>query len=176
MGWTSFNLREPVKEWFKNYWESNSKYKVLDSALVKRTTMYGAIQNIETKEVFCAIFLIHWSNSDYNFSYKDMTEFEGPYQYECPKRIFNLLTPLHNSKFANNWREKVIAYHKQKESLKGTCVIKLKSPITFKRSKETEISFDHFLKICRKINSFVNFLLFSKLALNMSRIDIRVLF
>jgi hypothetical protein len=153
MGWTSFNLREPIKQWFKNDWESNGKYKVLDSALVKRTTMYGAIKNLNTNEVFCAVFLIRWSNSDYNFSYKDMTEFEGPYQYECPQRIFNLLTPLSEiktiSEFAKNWREKVIAYHKTRESLKGTCVIKLKTPIDF-NTKPVKMSFDHFLKIGRK--------------------------
>ena len=44
MGWTSFKLDEPIKEWFRKQWECNSKYKVLDSALLKRTTMYGAVQ------------------------------------------------------------------------------------------------------------------------------------
>ena len=51
MGWTSFKLDEPIKEWFRKQWECNSKYKVLDSALVKRNTMYGAIKNIETNEI-----------------------------------------------------------------------------------------------------------------------------
>jgi hypothetical protein len=52
MGWTSFRLKEPVKNWFKNQWESTDGYKVLDSALAQRTTLYAAIQKIETGEVF----------------------------------------------------------------------------------------------------------------------------
>ena len=31
MGWTSFSMRKPVREWFKEEWESGGNYEVLDS-------------------------------------------------------------------------------------------------------------------------------------------------
>ena len=69
MGWTNFNLpKGTVKEWFKRTWEEGNNYKVLDSALVNRSTMYGAVEKVATGEVFCAVFLIRWSKGYYNFS------------------------------------------------------------------------------------------------------------
>ena len=38
------------------------------------------------------------------FSYKELLENEGPYKYDCPPRIINLLSPTRNKK-ANKWRE-----------------------------------------------------------------------
>ena len=61
---------------------------------------------IKEQQVFAAIFLTSTDNKDYfNFSYKDMDETMGPYKYDCPKGILNLLTPTDNE-YANNWRAK----------------------------------------------------------------------
>jgi len=152
MGWTSFKLDEPIKEWFKKEWESNSKYKVLDSALLKRTTMYGAIQNIETKEVFCAVFLVRWSREYYNFSYKDMTEFAGPNECECPERIMKLLTVLNDTNDSNGWarewrkrcKETILNRKKMKT---GNYVIKTNEPVNF----TSGASYQYFKKIGKRM-------------------------
>ncbi len=132
MGWTSLSMHEPVKEWFKNKW--GTEYEVLDSALVNRKTLFGAIKNIRTGDVFCAVFLILWNNSNYNFTYKDMTEFVGPIEVNCPKRIMKLLSPLNDendpSGYARRWRQRVENYWAERENLKGK-IIKLSEPINF---------------------------------------------
>jgi hypothetical protein len=149
MGWTSFNLSQPVKQWFSESWGED--YEVLDSALVKRNTLYGAIRKKSTQEVFCAVFLIRWSRDYYNFSYKDMTEFAGPCEVECPKRIMKLLTPLdeNNSKnqFAIKWRKSVNEYWELRDMLKRKDVcIKTKNPVEFTSGAR----YQYFKKIGRK--------------------------
>jgi hypothetical protein len=151
MGWTSFSMHESIKEWFKKKWKSDNRYKVLDSALVKRNTMYGAIKNIETNEIFCAIFLIRWSNNYCNFSYKDMTEFVSPCEIECPERIMKLLTPLNDkdniNDLARKWRNKVYNYWNiQKKLNSGKYLIKTNTPIKFSNG----LSFNYFKKIGKK--------------------------
>jgi hypothetical protein len=143
MGWTSFNLpKGTVKEWFKRTWEDGGNFKVIDSALVNRSTMYGAIEKVDTKEVFCAVFLIRWSKGYYNFSYKDMTEFVGPCECSCPVRIMKLLTPLDENdsqnEYAINWRKKVEAYWMKKNcinQIKADKIIKTTEPISFANGK-----------------------------------------
>ncbi len=146
MGWTSLPMHKPVKEWFKNSWGNN--YEVLDSALIKRKTLYGAIKNIQTGDVFCAVFLIRWSRDYYNFSYKDMTEFVGPIEVNCPKRIMKLLTPLNNendpNNYARDWRKRVNDYWSMRKNLKNN-VIKLSEPALFKSGHR----YQYFKKIGR---------------------------
>jgi hypothetical protein len=137
MGWTSFNMKRPVKEWFKDEWNSE-KYEVIDSALVRRNTLYGAIRIKETGEIFCAIFLIRWSRSYYNFCYKDMTEHSGPNVVECPQRIMKLLSPLDDTNdpngWARAWRRKVESFWAKREKMKKKrdAVIKSNEPINFR--------------------------------------------
>jgi len=136
MGWTSFSMRKPVKEWFKEEW-SGEMYEVIDSALVKRNTLYGAVKKKDTGEVFCAIFLIRWSRGYYNFCYKDMTEHSGPNQIECPKKIMKLLSPLNDENDVNGWgrewRKRVEEYWNKKDTLKlnKDSIIKTKEPVNF---------------------------------------------
>jgi hypothetical protein len=149
MGWTSFRLKEPVKNWFKNQWESTDGYKVLDSALAQRTTLYAAIQKIETGEVFCAVYLIRWSNEYFNFCYKDMTEHSGPCESKCPQRIFDLLTPLsddENNNYAREWRKRVETLLIKRKELSGCVkIIKVENPIGFGRGYH----FQYFKKVGR---------------------------
>ena len=141
MGWTSISMRQPVKEWFKNSWDNeNSDYEVIDSTIVKRMTIYGAIRQKSTGNVFCAVFLIRWSRDEYNFSYKDLTEFAGPCETECPPRIFKLLTPLDDvtdpDGFARKWRERVKVLHDTRKKLSKGYIIKLKEPTSFSNGNE----------------------------------------
>jgi hypothetical protein len=155
MGWTSYPMHKPVKEWFKEQWENSSavKYEVIDSALVKRNTLYGAIRIKESGEIFCAVFLIRWSRDVYNFSYKDMTEHSGPCVCDCPQRIMKLLSPLNdendNSGYARDWRKRVENYWEKRNTLKKNkeAIIKTKTPVQFTNGNQ----YQYFKKIGRTI-------------------------
>lgn len=135
MGWTSFNMKDPVREWFKKQWDyENSDYEVIDSALVARNTLYGAVKQKSTGEVFCAVFLIRWSRSYYNFSYKDMTEHAGPTVCNCPERIMKLLSPLKDDDsngYAKEWRKRVEEYWKERKTINKGNVVKTENPVSF---------------------------------------------
>ena len=103
-------MHESVKDWFTREY-TDEKREVLDVALVKRNTMFAAVRLRATGQVVAFVFLIRWSRDVYNFSYKDMTEFSGPGEIECPKRILKLLTPLNDeldpNGYARKWRQDV---------------------------------------------------------------------
>jgi len=151
MGWTSFRLNEPIKVWFVRQWEGNGKYKVLDCALVRRMTLYGAIKNNETGDVFCAVYLIRWTRDYDNFCYKDLSEHSGPYEDNCPERIFKLLTPLNNGNdplgYARAWRERVEKYYITSKLLKGDFLLKTKIPIHFTDGSD----YEYFKKVGKNI-------------------------
>lgn len=120
MGWTEThkNKGETMTEFFVNSgvlsWKGNTtaQYKVLNSAFVKLSTFYAAVERIDNesgnRDVFAVIILVKMFNNkpnrsgiyrgmgggpDYNICYKDMDETVGPCECECPERILKLLTP-----------------------------------------------------------------------------------
>ena len=119
MGWTSMHLDKevkngkiylPVKEYLDDMytWESDErKVSVLKSAL--RGRHYFAAVEVdegERKYVSAAVALVSINSGDYfNFGYKPMDEDMGPYIYDCPKGILDLLTPTDNE-YANEWRNR----------------------------------------------------------------------
>jgi hypothetical protein len=138
-------MHKPIKEWFKDEWGND--YEVLDCALVHRSTLYGAIKKKSTGNVFATIFLIRWSRNEYNFAYKDMTEFSGPNECECPERILKLLSPLDDTTDPNGWgrkwRDKVIKHWDTQRKLNsGKFLIKTDEPVKFTNG----LSFSYFKK------------------------------
>lgn len=134
MGWTSYhathykNGRVDRKAECDAYFlEGLNKghYEVLKSCL-KGTVYYAAVRplmkyekgvytqlSLEERVVFAAIFLTSIDNNDYyNFSYKEMDESMGPYNYDCPDSILSLLSPT-DSKLANERRRKCIEQAKK---------------------------------------------------------------
>jgi hypothetical protein len=148
MGWCSFNLNKNVRDWFRDEWSDETDYQVLDVALVKRHTLYAAIKQLSTGDVFCAVYLVRWSKGYYNFSYKSMTEFSGPCEIECPERIMKLLTPLNDKNdpngWARKWRKKVNDFLEKRKLINklGDFVFKTKNPIRFSNG----IEFSYFKK------------------------------
>lgn len=149
MGWTSQRLNEPVKQWFTELWNKDT-HEILDVAVVKRNTLYAAVRlktGESANQVFCIVFLIRWSRGYYNFSYKDMSEFSGPNEIECPIRIMKLLTPLDDNSdpngWARGWRSKVEKYWDTQEKLNsGRYFLKTTEPVKFTNG----LSFNHFIK------------------------------
>lgn len=140
-------------------------YNVLKSS-ISGSTYYAAVQHLKRyvgkdendesqyedipeneRTTFAVIFLTSTNSKDYfNFSYKDMSECSGPYQYDCPKGILDLLSPTDN-KYALEWRKACyenIAKKKNPNSLvklpEGT-IIKVKLPFNTQRYSEgTEVT------------------------------------
>jgi hypothetical protein len=83
--------------------------RVLKSS-VRAGTWYAACQVYDADgpgTTFAAICLIHWNpaaRDGYVFGYKDMSENMGPYSYDCPASILDLLGPPAND-YAAKWRE-----------------------------------------------------------------------
>lgn len=140
MGWCSFHLEIPVKDWFIN--DINKEYyEVVDFALVHYTHMYAAIKDKKTNTIFCAAYLISWAPNDYcNFSYKDMDEFAGPCMYDCPERILKVLSPLDDESdpngWAREWRKKNQERIDKKKMLRGNMIIYVKVPVTLTNGME----------------------------------------
>lgn len=93
----------------KYNWEDESrKVEVLKSSMVG-STYYAAVKSFNKTNgyecVTAAICLTSTNNKDYyNFAYKGMDESCGPYRYDCPKGILDLLTPTENE-YAREWRK-----------------------------------------------------------------------
>jgi hypothetical protein len=84
--------------------------------------------------------------SEYNFGYKDMTEFSGPCEADCPERLLELLSPFRreaafaaakysqSARWAANWRARCwtnVAKRKDKLKLKHGMQVKLPKAVTF---------------------------------------------
>jgi len=150
MGWLSFSMHRPVKEWFKT--ELNSEYELLDAALVERTTFYAAVKNKETGQVICVVYLIRWAPKRWdNFCYNDLTEFAGPCQVNCPQRIIKLLSPLNDENdpngWAREWRKRVEKYWENRNTINSGKVIKTENPVSFTSGNE----YQYFKKVGRKL-------------------------
>jgi len=109
MGWTSYHATHFDKHGHidrKKEVESEfcSGYDVLKSAMVG-STYYAAVRH-PSGEIFAVVCLTSTNMRDwYNFSYKMISETEGPYESRCPKSILDLLPPTDNE-YANKWRQR----------------------------------------------------------------------
>lgn len=105
MGLTSFiNLTGlSKKDTMTHELERYGSVKVLKCAIV-RGVYYGACESAKHPgEVWAIVCLVKTRNAE--FSFKDMDETMGPYFYDCPKSILDMLTPT-TSEWANAWRSK----------------------------------------------------------------------
>ena len=110
MGWTTIRANH-----FKNgkvdrlqeiydMWENQNEGRthVVKMSLVG-TVVYGAIQVVETGMVWGLVVLTSVKRED--FSYKDLDESCGPYSYNCPVTILELLSPTTNEN-SLEWRKR----------------------------------------------------------------------
>ena len=117
MGWTEFRAthykngkvdRKAEMDSKYNWEDESRKIEVLKSSMVG-STYYAAVKSFNKTNgyecVTAAVCLTSTNNKDYfNFAYKDMDETCGPYKYDCPKGILDLLTPTENE-YALEWRK-----------------------------------------------------------------------
>lgn len=152
MGWTSYHAthykngkvdRKAECDAYFLEGLNRGHYDVVKSSLVG-TTYYAAVKPLkksagkdengnyiyvdlpeEEQSVSAVVFLTSTDMKDYfNFSYKDMCESMGPYKYECPKGILDLLSPTDNE-YANEWRKACYQNHKEQKKYKTISSSKL---------------------------------------------------
>ena len=132
MGWTSVNKPKGMSldEFFNKEFKCDT-LKLIGKGYTKNLSeYYRACYNVEKGVYFALVCKIHFGKGYYNFSYKDMDESEGPYLYNCPKRIMDIIErsqPVND--MSKEWRMKV---HKVLDTklTKGK-VITFKKPIDF---------------------------------------------
>jgi hypothetical protein len=125
MGWTGLHIEKGET---KNYLISNFTHetaRVIGYAR-KLNTVYMAVENTKTKQVFGAVILLRYVRRDhYNLAYKDMDESMGPNEADCPENILNMLTEPAINDYAKKWRERCrqnLARKKNRPKIvAGTC-------------------------------------------------------
>ena len=119
MGWTFFNASGKPSEIITREFTQvpsekyPSEFKVLDQSMRGRV-WYGVIQSTNPegiKRVYGMIVL--WTLRRGEFGYKELGEDMGPYYYDAPLRIVNLLDELSPNPvgLSAKWRQSVRDYH-----------------------------------------------------------------
>ena len=144
MGWTT-EINLPTRSTLQaevdkllNFENGEHRSKVLASSIVG-STYYAAVEQHGAKgyhAIFAAIILTSTSKNRYgdrSWGYKDMSEDMGPYRYDCPARILDLLSPTDNET-ANKWRascREALARRTKCRPLRAGMTIRLHHPMTF---------------------------------------------
>lgn len=83
-----------------------------------------------------AVIAETWWRGDW-FTYSDSTEHMGPYHYDCPARLLDLLPPI-NDEYANKWRQECReraaakqAAGRSRRQVRDGSVIRFSNPIRF---------------------------------------------
>lgn len=145
MGWTSYHAThykngridrkaEMDDRWTQTEHDGYPELTVLKSHL-SGSVYYAAVQVKRegvVDKVFGTVALTHTNRKDhYNFSYKDVDETSGPFYYDCPKGILDLLTPT-DSEWANEWRNKCREHLQKKKDKKTKGTLPIGTMIKFK--------------------------------------------
>ncbi len=154
MGWTytHINRGEAYKNLKDIYTMENERIKseVLRCFLKGFTTFYAAVKYTykETGKsfVYAGVCKTHFGRGQWNFGYKEMEEFMGPSESDCPETIMKMLTPLDeiaeienydktkdgSYTFAKRWRENCWQLINGKKQLVNGAIVKAKTPIPFR--------------------------------------------
>lgn len=138
MGW--FYGHKPVGESVAAYMAREfPSIEFLETSVVKFHTFYAAYRRRDdpTGRVWAMVSPIAFAPREhFNFGYKGSDESDGPYETDCPARIFSLLTPLSGDEggYAAAWRERVRARLNQKRgrvTLSHGDRVQLVTPLSF---------------------------------------------
>jgi hypothetical protein len=117
MGWLSMQSlggHAGPREYLDNQFaheDDQLRSRVLRSSICRRV-YYAAVEHVRPpdgeREVWACVCLTRYNpnaRDGYIFGYKDMEESMGPYYYDCPAVILDLLTPTDNEN-SLSWRAK----------------------------------------------------------------------
>lgn len=151
MGWTytARSAGTSNEDWFKKQW--GEKFSAAVKATATKNGVFYAVYETDAagedrlvpdangKVRCCIVCLIRWERNPkdgFNFGYKDMDEFMGPYEADCPAKLFNMLSPIKDGveTHARDWRAKCQAAISKRAlavKLVNGMVVKLPKPIKF---------------------------------------------
>ncbi|NJM50250.1 MAG: hypothetical protein HC843_04650 [Sphingomonadales bacterium] len=153
MGWTfvgGYKAQKTPKLYLDEQFtckRDNIAQTVLASTLHKRREYYAAVcshdKQTKRSRIFAVVYLIKLmpSASDGLYlGYKDMDETMGPYHYNCPSKILNMLSPTENES-AKEWRAKCRENSKltDQPTPKHDDIVKFAAPIKFNNGREEQI-------------------------------------
>jgi Domain of unknown function (DUF6927) len=160
MGWTyTFRPRGMTDlEFFTRQWGEKFSSKI--KATASKNGVFYAVYETDAEKspelvpdangkvrVALVVLTKRAPKSEYNFGWKDMDEFSGPYYYECPARLLDMLSPFRleaafaaagkwgsGMRSASGWRHACranAAKQKNRLKLKDGMKVKLPKPLTF---------------------------------------------
>lgn len=142
MGWYALNKPKEmtVEAFFQSEQYFGVKSTIIKSALINMREFYAAVKT--GNEVWAFVALVNFASptkwDPTNFAYKDMDETNGPYCFNCPEKILNLLSHTDNS-FALKWREACRQQIAKKKKLVPGALVKFARPIHFTNGDELQI-------------------------------------
>jgi len=112
MGWTFLHRAKGLRT--EDIFRQDFGEGVLRFRLVGRSEAYMAYRTGKGPVIGLVCLTQYRSRDRCNFGYKDMDESMGPYYYNCPKEILEMLSPLEEVyalgstryESAKNWRDK----------------------------------------------------------------------
>jgi len=148
MGWTYTSLgKGQAGNYFKNMLTNETEEReteLLKGAFRGFREYYGAVK-VTIKATgesyvmgFCA--MVDWRKNDaFNFGYKDMDETMGPYMFNCPNTILDLLTDTpHDNESSREWRKACRERNASILKPKNGDIIKTKNSWKFKGGYELD--------------------------------------
>lgn len=144
MGWTYLH-REPGmtdRDFFQGEFKS---IEILEAGTRENVCYLACRQSASPGEVFAVICLIDRFGDRrdpyYNFGYKDQDETMGPGDADCPRKVFDLLTPLEEMElsesgreWAGQWREhaaEALARREAASRVKAGDIVEFPAPLRF---------------------------------------------
>lgn len=131
MGWTSYRATHykrgkiDKKAEMDHEFGKNLNWGTIVKSAVVGGTYYAAIHSTKHDVTWGLVCLVRTENNSEIF-YKDMDETSGPYCYDCPKGILDVLTPLDDPRFdylgkeskewAQKWRDGCKAKRESKKT------------------------------------------------------------
>lgn len=133
MGTISYHTSLSYPEAVTSDIESGGSHKV-----VKRSGRYYAVEEVKTGDVFAVVALGRKTRGE--VSIKLVDEGMGPFHWDCPASILNLLSPT-TSEYALKWRDECrtqIELKKAQPKLQEGAVVVLATPVRFTDGVETD--------------------------------------
>ena len=165
MGWTTMHLDTTAKKFFIDMFDREPNHEIVDIAIKNFRTAYIAVKNIKKGYVYCQTFMIHRAPKVYeNFGYKAVSEFMGPVNAQCPKRILKKLSSLDvivasgdysedGVEYAREWRKRCLESIEFSKKLSSGAIIKMDSPLDFTSGN----SYQYFKRVGKRWYAIANY-------------------
>lgn len=166
MGWTTMHYTGTAKQFFIDRYKNEPNFEIVDIAIKNFRDVYIAVKNLKDGYIYCQTYMLYRApKSSYeNFGYKPISEFMGPVNAQCPKRILDKLTPLDELvekfnytedgvEYARGWRKRCLESIEFSKKLSSGAVIKTDVPLDFTSGN----SYQYFKKKGKRWYAIANY-------------------